>query len=315
MAETEYFPSAEPVKGYDYYHRRKSTTSKCTQTGIYPDVLDCSLFHYCHQNKQHEVFQCPDGLHFDPKLFMCSPKQLVNCQYEPPMDMDNTPMIKSNTICRDYVSGTHLPAANRLDEFVVCEDDGTSTVKKCQPGLRYNALTTKCEKQPCDVDSDLCHNHGQCVNELTSTKGFRCICSLSYQGEHCDKPVQVTNTPDTSTQYLFRYTNRITNYQKSLPTTAKPPPAVSIDSSHDSEELPTIESPLSRIFRRLNSNLDQQQRVNELTQVIFIIIFALIGLILLASMVFGVIVCMRMLLFSPVENVGTWKVLPDEWKV
>jgi hypothetical protein len=63
--------------GYDYYHRRKSSTSKCTQAGIYPDVLDCSLFHYCHQNEQHEIFKCPNGLHFDPKLFMCSAPQLV----------------------------------------------------------------------------------------------------------------------------------------------------------------------------------------------------------------------------------------------
>ena len=87
----------------------------------------------------------------------------VNCQYEPPMDMNSIPMIKSSTIymifserfrsvcldtiCRDYVSGTYLPVANKLDEFVVCEDDGTSTVKKCQAGLRYNALSTKCEKR------------------------------------------------------------------------------------------------------------------------------------------------------------------------
>ena len=52
-----------------------------------------------------------------------------------------------DTICHDYVSGTYLPVANKFDEFIVCEDDGTSTVNKCQPGLRYNAMTTKCEKR------------------------------------------------------------------------------------------------------------------------------------------------------------------------
>jgi len=91
----EFLPLAEPVKGkrkyfsmrkkeilfsfldYNYYHRRKSAVSQCTQAGIYPDVLDCSLFHYCHPNKQHEILRCPKGLHFDPKLFICSAIQLV----------------------------------------------------------------------------------------------------------------------------------------------------------------------------------------------------------------------------------------------
>ena len=94
MADTDLSPLTQPIKGksysfalkififsssldYVYNHRRKSATSTCTQAGVYPDVLDCSLFHYCHQNKQHEVLQCPNGLHFDPKLFMCSASQLV----------------------------------------------------------------------------------------------------------------------------------------------------------------------------------------------------------------------------------------------
>jgi hypothetical protein len=63
--------------------RRKSASSKCTQIGIYPDILDCSLFHYCHKNRHHEISKCPNGLHFDPKTFICLPSQLVNCQYEP----------------------------------------------------------------------------------------------------------------------------------------------------------------------------------------------------------------------------------------
>jgi hypothetical protein len=56
---------------------RKSATSQCTQMGIYPDILDCSLFHYCHENKHHEISKCPSGLNFDPKTFICSPSQLV----------------------------------------------------------------------------------------------------------------------------------------------------------------------------------------------------------------------------------------------
>lgn len=94
MLSTELFPVAESAKSkkekyfhrkifkiflldYDYYHRRKSSVSKCTRAGVYPDVLDCSIFHYCHQNQQHEILKCPNGLHLDPKLFMCSAPQLV----------------------------------------------------------------------------------------------------------------------------------------------------------------------------------------------------------------------------------------------
>jgi hypothetical protein len=77
MMTTDFFPLAESNKGYDYYHRRKSATSQCTQIGIYPDILDCSLFHYCHQNKQHEILECPNGFHFDPKTFICLDSQLV----------------------------------------------------------------------------------------------------------------------------------------------------------------------------------------------------------------------------------------------
>jgi hypothetical protein len=81
------------------------------------------------------------------------------------------------------------------------------------------------------------------------------------------------------------------------------------------ENLPEPNTPLSRMFRRLNNNLDDQQRATELTEIIFITIFTLIGLILLASMIFGMIVCIRLMFTPPVETVGTWKVLADESKV
>ncbi len=58
-------------------HHRKSAISNCTQIGIYPDILDCSLFHYCHENNHHEIFKCPNGLNFDPKTYLCLPSQLV----------------------------------------------------------------------------------------------------------------------------------------------------------------------------------------------------------------------------------------------
>ncbi|CAF4099962.1 unnamed protein product [Rotaria sp. Silwood2] len=77
MMDINFYPLVETVEDYDSHRHRKSATSNCTQTGIYPDILDCSLFHYCHKNKHHEIFKCPNGLHFDPKTFMCLPSQLV----------------------------------------------------------------------------------------------------------------------------------------------------------------------------------------------------------------------------------------------
>ncbi len=50
-----------------------------------------------------------------------------------------------DTICDNYASGTHLPVANKFDEFVICENNGKSTLMKCKPGFSYNALTTNCE--------------------------------------------------------------------------------------------------------------------------------------------------------------------------
>lgn len=239
MMATKFYPSIEPIKDYNYYNRRKSTTSKCTQAGIYPDVLDCSLFHYCHQNKQHEIFKCPNRLHFNPKTFMCAVPELVNCQYEPPreltiskVDTNTTPVQPLiDSICRHYAPGTHLPVANKIDEFIVCENDGSSTSLKCKAGLIYNALTTGCESNkipntvasllgPCMVDSNICKNNGQCVDEPTDRKGFKCLCSIQFTGDHCETPIKLTakgtrkiiteettHKYDSSTQDLLRSAN------------------------------------------------------------------------------------------------------------
>jgi hypothetical protein len=37
------------------------------------------------------------------------------------------------------------------------------------------------------MNSTLCKNDGQCVDETTNQKGFKCICSIEYQGEYCEK--------------------------------------------------------------------------------------------------------------------------------
>ena len=41
--------------------------------------------------------------------------------------------------------------------------------------------------EPCAMDANLCQNNGQCIDTSTDRKGFRCQCSIEYQGEFCEK--------------------------------------------------------------------------------------------------------------------------------
>lgn len=42
---------------------------------------------------------------------------------------------------------------------------------------------------PCTFDSTLCKNEGQCVDEPTDAKGFKCVCSSRFHGEYCEKGI------------------------------------------------------------------------------------------------------------------------------
>jgi hypothetical protein len=37
------------------------------------------------------------------------------------------------------------------------------------------------------MDSTLCKNNGQCIDVLANKKSFKCICSIEYHGEYCEK--------------------------------------------------------------------------------------------------------------------------------
>ncbi|CAF1028068.1 unnamed protein product [Rotaria sordida] len=323
MQHTDPLPIVEPIKNHDYYyHRRKSATSKCIQTGIYPDILDCSLFHYCHQNQKHEIFKCPNGLHFDPKIFMCSARQLVDCQYEPPIEstiIDDTSIIELDLICRDYAPGTHLPVANKFNEFIICGNNGKRSIRmKCKPGFNYNALTANCEMISCAMDLTLCQNNGQCIDEPENAKGFKCICSIEYQGEYCENHVELEQTTKRGinilTEEFLQFSNDFNNNNKS--PTAIPYADQNIgDKINVIEKQLTANSQLSRIFHYMNNNYDQKQEINDIIKIIFISILTLISLILFSSIIFGTFICIRWILFPSIEPVGVWKTLLEESNV
>ncbi|CAF4504010.1 unnamed protein product [Rotaria sp. Silwood1] len=309
MMDLDFYPLIEIVKDYEYHHHRKSATSKCIQTGIYPDILDCSLFHYCHENKYHEIFKCSNGLHFDPKTYMCLPSQLVNCQYELSTKIEDDII----TICHNYAPGTYLPVPNRFDEFIICKTDDRSISMKCKSGLIYNALTTACEKGPCTFDSTLCKNEGQCIDEPTNEKGFKCICSNQFQGDFCEKDINLIETTEqvnyrdimakNSNSFLQQnnfdetthipYTEKVITFRKnkSIITTKA--------SIHLSQNKPLIYS-------------EQKRQVEQMIKILFIIIVTLIGLVLFGSIIFGIVIISRLIIYSSRQTTGEWKTLQEE---
>ena len=42
------------------------------------------------------------------------------------------------------------------------------------------------------MDLTLCQNNGQCIHEPENAKGFKCICSIEYQGEYCENRKKIS---------------------------------------------------------------------------------------------------------------------------
>ncbi|CAF2711800.1 unnamed protein product [Rotaria sp. Silwood2] len=307
MKDINLLPSVEPIKNHDYYYyRRKSATSKCIQTGIYPDILDCSLFHYCHQNQQHEIFKCPNGLHFDPQTFMCSAPQLVNCQYESPTEptiIDDTSTIElGHLICRDYAPGTHLPVSNKFDEFIICGNNGKRSIRmKCKPGFNYNALTMNCEMINNMVLNNLDVELKQTAKHKINISTEQFLLFPNNFNNNNNKPLK-TNT-DT------KFKIDVTQKQLSCVGT-KIKDTISVI-----EKKSTANSQLSRIFHHLSNDYDQQQEIDDIIKIIVISILTLTSLILFSSIIFGISICIRLILFPSTKPIGAWKTLIEESNV
>ncbi|CAF3971945.1 unnamed protein product [Adineta steineri] len=311
MMDTNRFAFIESVGDYNSYYRRKSSVSQCTQIGIYADILDCSLFHYCRKHKHHEIYKCPNQLHFDPKTFMCSAPELVDCQYEPFIK----PRDKSDKICRDHPPGTYLPVINRFDMYIICGNEGRSIPMRCQSGFIYNALTTACEKGPCTFDSTLCKNEGLCVDDPTIEKGFKCICSNQDQGEYCEiKGIQELTTEGVYINEIVKQSPHdliskiIFDETTHIPYTKK----LSFRRNHQSLQTKKYLNNIRENQPFFDSNLEQQLKIQQFIKIVLIIGVTLIGLVLFGAIVFGIVTLVRIIIYSPVENLNQWKTLHEE---
>ncbi|UJR13749.1 hypothetical protein I4U23_000759 [Adineta vaga] len=294
---------------YRFDDHRKSATSKCVQIGIYPDTLDCSLFHYCRENQQHDILKCRNNLHFDPKTFMCKAPELVNCQYEPIIDADDEINKSLKGICRDHPSDTYLPIFNRIDMYIICGNDGEYIMKRCELGFMYNALTTACEKGPCTFDSTLCQNDGRCVDEPMIEKGYRCICSSQFQGENCEKIINQEETTEEAhtNESIQKSSNNLLHKNESDETTHIPYSEI-VHHYHNNQSIETNRS----LDDRQQDKLVFSSNSQRLIKIIFIIIVIFIGIILFGSIIFGIITLTRIILYSPVEIFHEWKSLDEE---
>jgi len=171
---------------------------------------------------------------------------------------------------------------------------------KCKSGFIYNALTTACENVPCTFDSTLCQNEGQCIDDPTNEKGFKCICSNQFQGEFCeeDKRYILEETTETMTQEISDNLFQKINFDQ------------------------TTHIPYTKKFLRKNkpsslhtSNSDQREPSEQMIKMGLIFMITLIGLGLLGSIIFGIVTLTRLILYHSAKAVGDWNTLREESSV
>ncbi|CAF3969451.1 unnamed protein product, partial [Rotaria sp. Silwood2] len=81
------------------------------------------------------------------------------------------------------------------------------------------------------------------------------------------------------------------------------------------EKKSTANSQLSRIFHHLSNDYDQQQEIDDIIKIIVISILTLTSLILFSSIIFGISICIRLILFPSTKPIGAWKTLIEESNV
>ena len=85
------------------------------------------------------------------------------------------------------------------------------------------------------------------------------------------------------------------------------------DKTSASEITPTIRLAFSE--RRASSINYSEEDADEIIGMTFLTILVFIAFLLLGSISYGLVVCIRLLFSPPIETVGQWKSFADEAKV
>ncbi|XP_047112117.1 chitin-binding domain protein cbd-1-like [Schistocerca piceifrons] len=120
-----------------------------------PDSKNCSLFYKC-DHAAPVLFECPDGLHFNPTLEVCDWPDSAGCTggsastpassstAKPPPPGD-CPAVGTCPIYEDETSiAKHLPHASNCSQFCKC-DHGKPVTFDCPAGLHFNPTLEVCD--------------------------------------------------------------------------------------------------------------------------------------------------------------------------
>ena len=133
---------------------------------------------------------------------------------------------------------------------------------------------------PCTFDSTLCENEGRCVDDMTTEKGFQCICSNEYEGELCESSKLVIN-------------------------------GSSVDLSKYALTKKFMDEFFILLFLfRLHS--DEQQPSEYMLRMGLVFATSLIGIILLGAIAFTMITLIRLICYTSMMSAGQWRTLCEE---
>lgn len=138
------------------------------QNGVYPspDITECDKYYSCLEGKG-SLQQCAEGLHFEPELGVCvwarestregclsvnqrhKKKKKGNRQRQPEQEKKKGESLPNGFECPGGPPGVHPalphPTSDRL--YYVCLNGVTPQEAGCKPGLVFNEVTARCDKQ------------------------------------------------------------------------------------------------------------------------------------------------------------------------
>merc|ERR1711915_436334 len=106
---------------------------------LLPDPEDCSQFYYC-SNGEPSLYQCPDGLYFNPDLDVCDSPLNVDCT-NPFSTLKLSSKLptteRTNVTCPADINDFLLPDPKDCSQFYYCSN-GEPSLYQCPDGLYFN---------------------------------------------------------------------------------------------------------------------------------------------------------------------------------